>query len=454
MKRILFLLATVSALFALSISVAASETFEDLSRIYNNLSTYIYEPYFDDSQYFEEYKEQMDYAGKLLKDDSITQEEIDKGYLQLKTVYAKMMQDTYDYSLLPVLVEQFEQLDGSIFTEESWKKMVSTVDEIKTELNSPSIYYRSSDYTEESYREKTQAYIDKFETNYATAFNQLKLNDAYLDDDYTKQELNAYYNYVYACIDEDLMKDAESYDDLMDALDGAYDAFRRQNPSDDRINRAKAALDEAYLAMNHEVMDFTMLREEISTYRLLASSIFESRSFLKYQKEVELLETALEAPHFFYVPENCTAEAYENQAKAYLTALVAPAKAAYDLLLPIELVQELDQLCDQYRNQTTMEGLELKLGLLHNAVKSGDELLQSEGASKKDVEEAINNIKEAYKDLKTAEGFLTEEQSKIVKQDAETIKMILIFALISIFLSVAFACFLSKQRYGRIDWTK
>ncbi len=454
MKRILTAFAVVLSAFVLCIPVAAAETYDDLSRIYKNLTTYIYKPYFQNSKYFEEYETQLDYVGELLNDDDITQAEIDNGYQSLKIVYSNMMKDTYDYSKLPVLISYFEKLDKTIFTDESWKKLVSIVDEMRTELDSPSIYFRNETYTEESYRAKTQAYIDSFETNYATAFNQLKFNEAFSDDDLTKSELLSFHSFVSACVNEKYMKIEAEYYDLKGALDNAEEICNKQNPGADLMEQAKTEIEETYFALNQKFIDYSVIREEISTFRTLSASSYEEKSFLAYSQRIDKLITYLDEPLYFYIPADCNAASFEAYSKSYLEALVSPAKAAYEFLIPTKLVNQLQSICNQYKDTTTIDGLELKLSLLKNAIKKGQELLQTENATSEQYESAIKAIGDAYSDLKVAEGFLLEEQSKIVKQDAETIKMILIFALIAITLSIGFACFVSKRHYGIIDWTK
>ena len=265
MKRILFLIATILACLLLCVPSSAAETYEDLSRIYKNLSTYIYPPYFKDSQYFEEYEDLMKYVADLLKDDDITQEEIDNGYNSLKSVYSKMMKETFDYSELPNLIQHFEKLDKTIFTENSWKKIVSTIDETRTQLDAPSIYYRDEGYTKESYRAKTQAYIDSFQTNYAVAFNQLEFNQAFLDDQLTKDELKSFHNYVSACVNDEYMKTAAEYYDYKSALENAKNIYSRQNPSNDLTSRAIDDLKKTFLALSRKFINYTIIREEISS---------------------------------------------------------------------------------------------------------------------------------------------------------------------------------------------
>lgn len=454
MKRILFLIAALLACLLLCVPSSAAETYEDLSRIYKNLSTYIYPPYFEDSKYFEEYKAQMEYVEEILNDDDITQEEIDNGYYSLKAVYGKMMKDTYDYSELPNLVEHFEKLDKTIFTEDSWKKVVSTIDETKTQLDTPSIYYREEGYTKESYNAKTQSYIDSFQTNYADAFNQLEFNEAFLDDRLTKEELKSYHNYISACVNDKYMKTAAEYYDLKAALENAKNIYSRQNPSNVLTSRAMDDLKKTFLALSRKFINYTIIREEISTFHTLSESSFEQKSFQAYSRQIESLIAFLDEPQFFYVPTNCNAESFHKYCDFYLSSVVSPAKSAYKLLLPVSLVDELQTLCNKYKSTVTIDGLELKLTLLKNAIKKGEELLLKENSSAEQYEDAIKAILDAYSDLKTAEAFLIEEQSEIVKQDADTIKMILIYALIAIALAVGFACVVSKQHYGIIDWTE
>lgn len=454
MKRILTIFAVVLSIFILCIPASAAETYDDLSRIYNNLTTYIYKPYFQNSKYFEEYETQLDYVAELLKAENLIQEEIDNGYQSLKSAYSNMMKDTYDYSELPVLISAFEKLDKTIFTDESWKNLLSVVDGLRTELDSPAIYFRNETYTEESYRAKTQSYIDSFETNYASAFNQLKFNEAISDGDLTKSELKSFHSYVSACVNENYMKIEAEFYDLKAALDDAEKIYNRANPNTDLIEEAKTEIEKTYFALNQKFIDFSMLREEISTFRTLSKSSFEEKSFLAYSEKIDKLIAYLDEPHFFYIPADCDAKSFEAYSKIYLESLVSSAKSAYKYLIPIKLVNQLQGICNQYKNTTTIDGLELKLSLLQNAIKKGQELLQAENTTSEQYESAIKAIGDAYSDLKVAEGFLIEEQSETVKQDAETIKTILIYALIAVALSIGFACFISKLRYGIIDWTK
>ncbi len=453
MKRILLLLFTVLCVFVLTVPASAGETFEDLSRIYKNLTTYIYKPYFQDSKYFEEFEAQIEYVGELLKDDAITQEEIDTGYKNLKTVYANMMQDTYDYSYLPVLVSHFDQLDGSIFTEDSWKKMVSTVDEIKTELDSPAIYYKTDLYTEESYRKKTQDYIDSFETNYAYAFNRLRLADHFFDEEMTKDELTAYLNYLIVCTNENYMNTVPEFNALRKSISDV-EAILKKNVGNDALIEAKNTLDSAFNSLQNKFIDYSVIEQEVAAFRSLAAEDYEPKSYQRYKEQIEALDNISGYCLFFYIPADCNNEIFKNHSENYLKDVGATAKAAQNMLLPIDLVNELQSLCNMYRRVDVMEGLELKSSLLYKAVKEGDELIQTETATKKDYEEAIQNIKESYSDFKTAESFLIEEQSRIIKQDSKTIKMILVSAFLSIALSIGFACIISKQHYGKIDWTK
>ena len=163
---------------------------------------------------------------------------------------------------------------------------------------------------------------------------------------------------------------------------------------------------------------------------------------------------ALGVPHYFYNLKNCSEADFKKYTESYLKSITSVAKNTYNYLLPTSLVDELQDLCDHYRDLETMDGLELKLSLLKSAVREGDQLLEKMSDTREKFEKSITAINEASNNLKTAENHLIEEQAGIVKQDPKTVKMIIVFALLSLSLSVIFAVLVSKRQYGAVDWTK
>ena len=172
-KFISFILALTVVLSLFAFPASAEETITDLQKVYTNLSTYLYTPYYQNSEYYDEYQKVMDEAGELLESDDITQAEISKYYTEIRQAYAKLMQDTYDYSSLEELLKAYDALDGSIFTEETWKKVLSIRDSAKKELDSPSLFSRTENMTEKQYAAYINNHIKTFTTDFNAAFNRL-----------------------------------------------------------------------------------------------------------------------------------------------------------------------------------------------------------------------------------------------------------------------------------------
>ena len=83
MRKIITILLLISiVLGSVSFSVSAEETITDLTKVHTNLSNYLYTPFYQNSQYFDEYQKVMDEAAELLASDDITQAEISKYYNQ------------------------------------------------------------------------------------------------------------------------------------------------------------------------------------------------------------------------------------------------------------------------------------------------------------------------------------------------------------------------------------
>ena len=120
-------------------------------------------------------------------------------------------------------------------------------------------------------------------------------------------------------------------------------------------------------------------------------------------------------------------------------------------MIPIEEYNKLENLCQNYKEKTSMEGLEIKLNFLKTRVSEGEATLANQDATIKDIDVAIANLESAYNDLIMAEGHLIEEQTKVVKQDEKTSRYTVIFYVASIVLAAALGMFLSKLYYGKVN---
>ncbi len=432
--------------------VSAEETINDLTKVYNNLSSYLYKPYFEDSQYYEEYNDMMEDLGALLKTDSITQAEIVTYYNGLREVYSKMMQDTFDYSQLTPLVESFEVLPEDLFTAESWKKLLSTRDSIQSELEAPTLFYRKSNASKEQYTKDIDECIASLAEDFRNAFADLEMIEA--PEVITKAYLADYTDFIRFCAREELLGETEAWDDLQKAIADADTACALNNPRQARLTDSFEGMNTHFAKACAQGYDFTKAKETLTQHSIMVGSHFSKASWDRYDAEIHLLREALEKPHYFLIPVNADKDTCTAFAKDYLDKLSDKALSAHGMLVPMEDYNLLLSLCQSNKSRTTMEGLDIKLNLLHTRVKEGENALADQNATKDTIAKAIENIQTASEDLVMAEGHLRAEQEKVVKQDTKTSRYTLIFTVTSVALAVFFAIVLSKRYFGKVNWRR
>lgn len=453
MKKILpFILLFAVLLTSLALPVSAEETITDLTKVHTNLTTYLYTPYYENSQHFAEYQEVMDEVGELLQSDDITQAEISKYYNEVRRVYAQLMQDTYDYSSLHTLLNSYDALDQSIFTPETWKKLLSVRDSAKKELDSPSLFSRTEKMTEKQYTAYINRHIKNFTTEFKNAFNRLEFVSR--PEEMTVEYLSGMIKLIRFCAREELLSASAGWTALQTALENAEETVALENPRTTRLENNYQALLDSYFNVCNVAYDFSASKDALTTYHILNPKSFANHSWERYDKLAKALEDRLTKPHFFFIPLGADQETAESYAKEYLSALPTTVNNAKDSMIPIEEYNKLENLCQNYKEKTSMEGLEIKLNFLKTRVSEGEATLANQDATIKDIDVAIANLESAYNDLIMAEGHLMEEQTKVVKQDEKTSRYTVIFYVASIVLAAALGMFLSKLYYGKVNWAK
>lgn len=453
MKKIIaliLLIATVLGSFTLSAS--AEETITDLTKVHTNLTNYLYTPYYENSPYFEEYQKVMDEVGELLTSDDITQAEISKYYNEVRRVYSQLMQDTYDYSSLEDLLKAYDAIDGSIFTDDTWKKLLSVRDSAKKELDSPSLFSRTENMTEKQYAAYINNHIKNFTTEFKNAFNRLKFKMR--PEQMTAEFLSGMTKLIRYCAREELLSAAPTWSTLQDALDDADKALAQNKPKDNQLDEAYQALLTAYTAACNEAYDFSEVKDTLTKYHILSAKSFSKDSWDRYATLANALEKRMTEAHFFFIPFEADRETCEKYAKSYLSSLPTNVNEAQESMIPMEEYNKLENLCNKYKNKTSMEGLDIKLNFLKTRVSEGEAVLTNKDAVLQDVETAIKNIETAHNDLVVAEGHLIEEQGKIVKQDEKTSRFTIVFFFASLILAAGIAMLLSKMYFGKVNWSR
>lgn len=451
-KIIALLLALMTVLSLFVLPVSAEETLTDLKKVHSNLTTYLYLPYYEKSEHYDEYVKVMDELDKLLARDDITQEEISEYYHKIRKAYATLLQDTYDYTPLQRILDAYDQLDGTIFTEESWKKIISIRDSAKKELDAPTLFSKTDQVTEQKYTSYVNSHIRSFTTNFNNAFNRLVFVEK--EEDVSKEYLSGFIRLIRFCAREELLGEQRSWEALTSALEEAEETVEKNSPAKDELNENFDTLMEAYVAVCNDAYDLSKAKDTLSTYHVMSANKFSSDSWKRYSDLANALEERLKQPHFFYIPLGADEETCQKYAAQYFDALPNNVNSAKETLIPMEDFEKLATLCARYKNKTSQDGLEIKLNFLKTRISEGEAVLKNRDATAEDVTVAIANIESAHHDLVVAEGHLAEEQEKIIKQDARTSRFTILFYGLSALLALGLAIFLSKIYYGRVDWSK
>ena len=240
----------------------------------------------------------------------------------------------------------------------------------------------------------------------------------------------------------------------LDAIKEANACITAKNPRQDRLNKAEKALLEAYKLLCSDTMDFTPATSHIQRFTELNPAEYSRSNWKRYEATISQLKEELEDYHFIYLASELTLDQRKLHIQYYFESLALDCKKAYEQLIPQERFELLEDLCAENRTITGMEGLEIKVNRLITRVNEGNTVLNNTDATPADVETAIKNIETARADFDLAKSFLLEEQKSVVKQDSATIRLIVVFYILSVALSFTFACVISKRFYGKINWKK
>ncbi len=451
-KKISLFLAIVLMLSLLVVPVSAEETINDLKKIYNNLQAHLHIPYYKDSEKFPAYSQTMEEIKALLNSDAITQAEISQYYNDLRTVYSELMRDTYDYSSLEKLLLAYDSLKSSVFTPESWKKLLSVRDAAQKELSSPTLFTRKSDVTAKQYADYTQSHIQTYTDDFSAAFNDLDLVEK--PELMTKEYLEGYKAYIAFCSREVLLGETKAWSALQDALRIADETLLDEEAGQTQLETAYLNLSTAYSSASSEAYPFLTSKKIIDEFESLSPEDFSEASWERYKNEIDLIKEKTDKTPFFFVPIDANKENSKKFLDKYQESFVKDYEKLQNILVPIETYNELAKLCKDYKKLTAIDGLTIKMNYLKSAVKNGETVLNNKVASLKDFETAIDTINTAKEDLDLAEKFLLEEQSKVKKEDSPAAKLILILTVCVLILSFVAAIFLSRHYFGKVNWRR
>ena len=447
MKRLIFCFAIVLFITALlAFPVNAQTTRSELTDVYESLVEYIYPPYYESSTYYEPFIQQMNRLYEVIKDQSLTQDDLDTAYRNTKIAFTALMQDTFDYSELQDIMKFYQSLDLSLYTVESRDRLITAMETVEKELDSPSLFRTGNDLSIEQYHQIADEHIGAVKEKFASTVRALEIDPTVTT--LTASQLQTAVRLYEASVPTPLITNRAALNRFHQAVNIA------NNSAPQQIQNAYRNVTEAYQDLIKDCIDLSPVTAQTDRFNSLNASDYSAKSFLHYTESVQLLQEKCDGTFLFYFSAKETGEEMQTQITNHIASLVKPVETSYTNLVPMQTYQTLHDLCDRYRDATATDGLEIKLNRLLSSVKDGDEILLSDTAKPAAFERAIDEIKSAADDLDLGERFLQQEKENQVKHDENLVRLVIFCTMLALAATLACACFFSSRLLGRLDWTK
>lgn len=447
MKRIITYFFSILILLSVSITARGAER-SDLQRVYEKLNQYFYLPYYSESLHYDEYLRQMEESKRLLADKNASDEEIDTQYENLKAAYTKVTLDTFDYSLLTLLMEDYEKLSFELFTADTIQPLSDSATKIYKELEAPTLF-KHGNRTKVQFEKDIEKLIGNLEQDFRKGFESLKLKE-FTEETFEKKDLESLLVYCNLCAQESIYRsspDWQSYQDTTSEVKEALESTKQNKES--YFQLSQKLLDEY-----RKLTSFFFKTDAIKTEQKYRDTLnvydYGSASWQRYQTKAESLADYIEKPVFLYLKYLGSSENAVIYANRFFDEKAEEVKNAREQLIPQEQINKLSALCNTYHHTTAMEGVDAKLKKLLERVDQGYQVLRNDSAVKEEVEAAILNIETAAENLRLAEIYLIQEQANQNQNDVQTIRLIVIFTVVSTLLSFVFAMILCYRQYGRL----
>jgi len=452
MKKIIVLLSVLLLTAALFLSPSASaKSLDDLSTVYSNMTQHIYKPYFENSPSYSTFEATLHDLGTFVKGSGQTQEQIDYFYCKIRTVYAQMMKETFNYQSIIENKERFDQLESSLYTKESWDALYQAAMKISDELSAPTLYTRNDTVTLELYTAAIDKHIQELSDQFVKAYTNLEL--ILPQEKISRPQFNAFVYYIKNSAPQAVMGNSSVWQEFHAKLLEQEDLITWRLPAQWRLDNGSKELLALYEALVKDAMNYDSATAEIARYDATYKSLYTENSFLRYEAQIEALKVLCEKIPYLYYPTASTDDEKIFLANDYTAALTIPASAAYEQLISRDLYDDLLALCTHYRTVPAKEGLEAKWDLLDQAIAKGFATLSEKNALPEDFENATLSLQQAASDYEHAVRFYTTPTEEEPESN-DVLKKILVFSLIAVLASAMFALYASYRFYGRIYLTR
>lgn len=451
MKKIANAILIVVVTLLLFSTASAAKSHAELKNVHSNLTTYV-SPYLTQAKEFPQYERAMKRLAQFLDRESTDETENEAEYLAIISAYSILMRDFYNYSELEEMQKAYQTLNPIIFSEESWNTLSEAVKSINRELNSPTLFARGETNTHEDYQKTIDTYTKRLKDEFYSAYINLQLNLP--EKDPTVEQYEAYVAYVRLSTNENLFKKSTHWNAFRTELTNLEDWIHRyRNPAKWRLEHIYT-LKSHYEAIHSELYDLSPVQKELSEYQNLSSDNYSKNSWQQYVRIVDEMKTESQRIHYSFYLKDATDEMISEQYQNWIESIVSPAQSARQGLVSAESYNELYNLCRQHSGINPVPGAEIKLEQLNKTLKNGNFVLENPNSVNNDFINAIKSIEESAKSYQATVRHLSENEIQEKSDQASITKKTVIFTIVSIVLSAAFACLVSLKHYGKLNWLK
>lgn len=434
-------------LFSLTVPVCAANR-SDLERVHEKLTQYFYLPFYSESQYYETYQKEMENSKELLDDADASEDDFDQQYERLKEVYAKITLDSFDYTSITYLYDDYKKLNPDLFTEDSMQALSDVNDKIYDQIDSPTLYKRLERNKTEYYEQSIKKLIDPIAADFKIAFNNLKLKEI-KEENFTKTDLEGLLVYCNICAQESVYSSVSGWSAYQSKAKEIRTILEEDDKAPVNFYKLSQELLKSYHALTSSYFNLNPAKDEHKLLQTLNKYDYTEASWEAYEKRVQELSNYIQEPIFIYVKYLEDKNSVDDYVNQIIGEKVKTVSNAREQLVPQELINKLSALCNTYHHTTAIDGLNSKLQALLDNVDRGYQILRNDNSSKTEIENAILNIENAAEDLRLAEIYMVKEQNDQTKNDVQTIRLTIAFTVVSFILSLGFAFVLYNRQTGR-----
>ena len=321
-----------------------------------------------------------------------TQNEINKAVESLEKAFNELKEDTpiiVDKSKLEELYNKVKDTENKNYTEESWTNFIKQLENAKTILEK---------------EDSTQDQVYKAVEGLEKAFNELKENDPIIVD---KSKLEELYNKVKDTENNNYTE--KSWTNFINELENAKTVLDTEDSTQDQVDKAVESLEKAFNELKENdpiIVDKSKLEELYNKVKDTENNNYTEKSWDNFINELENAKAILDK-------EDVTQKEVDKAVKNLENAFNKLKENKPIIVDKSKLEKLYNKVKDTENNNYTEESW----ANFKNELASAKNVLDKEGSTQEEINEANNRLSKAVANLKKKPSKPESEESGKVSED-------------------------------------